>query len=148
MPDLHEFFTETGLYHVRWDNFLLIALGLVFIYVAVARKMEPYVLFPLGLGIILGNLPLNALTQLASGDPLAPEALQKSGILGLTFHFALSFWNILPPLIFLGLGAMTDFGPFLANPKILLLLGAAGSGRHLCRLLGCPGAGVGAEAGS
>ena len=125
MPDLNEYFTETGLYHVIWDNFLLIALGMVFIYVAVARKMEPYVLFPLGLGIILGNLPLNALTQLASGDPLAPEALQKSGILGLTFHFALSFWNILPPLIFLGLGAMTDFGPFLANPKILLLGAAA-----------------------
>ena len=125
MPDLHEFFTETGIYHVEWGNFLLIALGVVFIYVAVARKMEPYVLFPIGLGIILGNLPLNALTELASGDPLAPDALQESGILGLTFHFALSFWNILPPLIFLGLGAMTDFGPFLANPKTLLLGAAA-----------------------
>ena len=125
MPDLHEFLTETGLYHVSWGNLLLIALGIVFIYLAVARKMEPYVLFPIGLGIILGNLPLNALTQLAAGDPLAPDKLQESGILGLTFHFALSFWNILPPLIFLGLGAMTDFGPFLANPKTLLLGAAA-----------------------
>ena len=125
MPDLNQYLTETGLYHLEWGNLLLIALGLGFIYVAVARKTEPYVLFPIGLGIILGNLPLNALTQLAAGDPLAPEALQESGILGLTFHFALSFWNILPPLIFLGLGAMTDFGPFLANPKTLLLGAAA-----------------------
>ena len=124
MPDLHDYLTETGIYHLTWGNFLLIALGVVFIYVAIARKMEPYVLFPIGLGIILGNLPLNALTELASGDPLAAEA-QESGILGLTFHFALSFWNILPPLIFLGLGAMTDFGPFLANPKTLLLGAAA-----------------------
>ena len=127
MPDLHEYFTETGIYHVEWGNFLLIALGLVFIYVAAARKTEPYVLLPIGLGIILGNLPLNALTQLATGDSLDILAAepQESGILGLTFHFALSFWNILPPLIFLGLGAMTDFGPFLANPKTLLLGAAA-----------------------
>ena len=125
MPDLNQYLTETGIYHLTWGNLLLIALGVGFIYVAVARKTEPYVLFPIGLGIILGNLPLNALTQLAAGDPLAPEALQESGILGLTFHFALSFWNILPPLIFLGLGAMTDFGPFLANPKTLLLGAAA-----------------------
>jgi oxaloacetate decarboxylase beta subunit len=125
VPDLNQYLTETGIYHLTWGNLLLIALGVGFIYVAVARKTEPYVLFPIGLGIILGNLPLNALTQLAAGDPLAPEALQKSGILGLTFHFALSFWNILPPLIFLGLGAMTDFGPFLANPKTLLLGAAA-----------------------
>ena len=125
MPDLNQHLTETGIYHLAWGNLLLIALGVGFIYVAVARKTEPYVLFPIGLGIILGNLPLNALTELAAGDPLAPEALQESGILGLTFHFALSFWNILPPLIFLGLGAMTDFGPFLANPKTLLLGAAA-----------------------
>ena len=125
MPDLNQYLTETGIYHLTWGNLLLIALGVAFIYVAVARKTEPYVLLPIGLGIILGNLPLNALTQLAAGDPLAPKALQESGILGLTFHFALSFWNILPPLIFLGLGAMTDFGPFLANPKTLLLGAAA-----------------------
>ena len=127
MPDLHDYLTETGIYQVRWDDALLIALGLVFIYIAVARKIEPYVLFPIGLGIILGNLPDNALTHLATGeslDILAAEE-QQSGILGLTFHFALSFWNILPPLIFLGLGAMTDFGPFLANPKTLLLGAAA-----------------------
>ena len=125
MPDLYEYLTETGIYHLTWGNILLIALGMGFMYVAVAKRWEPYVLLPIGLGIILGNLPGNALIQLATGDPLAPEALQESGILGLTFHYALSFWNLLPPLIFLGLGAMTDFGPILANPKTLLLGAAA-----------------------
>ena len=121
MPDLNQYLTETGIYHLSWGNLLLIALGLGFVFVAITKKMEPYVLLPIGLGIVLGNLPMNSLTALAQGDPLAPGALQDSGILGLTFHFGLSFWNILPPLIFLGLGAMTDFGPILANPKLLLL---------------------------
>ncbi|MBI4201435.1 MAG: sodium ion-translocating decarboxylase subunit beta [Chloroflexi bacterium] len=101
------------------------ALGAGFIFVALAKKTEPYILFPIGLGIIIGNLPNNALTALVAGDPMAPDALQKSGLLGLSFHYALSFWNIIPPLIFLGLGAMTDFGPILANPKTLLLGTAA-----------------------
>ncbi len=125
MPDLNDYFRDTGIYHLEWGNVLLLLLGLGFIFVAVARKKEPYVLLPIGLGIILGNLPENTLTQLATGDPLDAGAIQESGILGLTFHFALSFWNVLPPLIFLGLGAMTDFGPILANPKSLLLGAAA-----------------------
>ena len=125
MPDLNDYFRETGIYHLEWGSLLLLAVGIGFILVAVAKKKEPYVLLPIGLGIVLGNLPENALTQLATGDPLDAGAIQESGILGLTFHFALSFWNVLPPLIFLGLGAMTDFGPILANPKSLLLGAAA-----------------------
>ena len=125
MPDLNDYFRETGIYHLEWGSLLLLAVGIGFVLVAVAKKKEPYVLLPIGLGIILGNLPENALTELATGDPLDAGAIQESGILGLTFHFALSFWNVLPPLIFLGLGAMTDFGPILANPKSLLLGAAA-----------------------
>ncbi len=125
MPDLSQYLNETGFLNLTPGNLLLIALGLFFIYTAIAKKAEPYELLPIGIGVIIANLPLNALTQLAPGDPLAPEALQGSGILGLTFHFALSFWNILPPLIFLGLGALTDFTPIIAKPKTLLLGGAA-----------------------
>ncbi|MCE2405542.1 MAG: sodium ion-translocating decarboxylase subunit beta [Dehalococcoidia bacterium] len=125
MPDLNDYFRETGIYHLEWGSLLLLAVGIGFVLVAVAKKKEPYVLLPIGLGIVLGNLPENALTELAAGDPLDAGAIQESGILGLTFHFALSFWNVLPPLIFLGLGAMTDFGPILANPKSLLLGAAA-----------------------
>ena len=125
MPDLIQYLNETGFLNLTPGNLLLIALGLLFIYTAIAKKAEPYELLPIGIGVIIANLPLNALTQLAPGNPLAPEALQGSGILGLTFHFTLSFWNILPPLIFLGLGALTDFTPIIANPKTLLLGGAA-----------------------
>ncbi len=125
MPDLNDYFRETGIYHLEWGSLLLLVVGIGFVLVAVAKKKEPYVLLPIGLGIVLGNLPENALTELATGDPLDAGAIQESGILGLTFHFALSFWNVLPPLIFLGLGAMTDFGPILANPKSLLLGAAA-----------------------
>ena len=125
MPDLSQYLTETGFLNLTPGNLLLIALGLFFIYTAIAKKAEPYELLPIGIGVIIANLPLNALIQLAPGDPLAPDALQGSGILGLTFHFGLSFWNILPPLIFLGLGALTDFTPIIAKPKTLLLGGAA-----------------------
>ena len=87
---------------------------------AIGKGMEPYVLLPIGLGIILGNLPE---TGLIDFDPSGE--LQSSGLFGLIFHFTLSSWNILPPLIFLGLGALTDFGPIIANPKTLLLGAAA-----------------------
>lgn len=89
-------------------------------YISVAKKLEPYVLLPIGLGIILGNLPLANLTNFDTSG-----SVQGSGILGVIFHYTLSSWNILPPLIFLGLGAMTDFGPIIANPKTLILGAAA-----------------------
>ncbi len=125
MPDLTQYLSQTGFFNLSLGNLLLISVGLVFIYLAIAKKTEPYELLPIGFGIILANLPLNTLTQIAEGDPLAQSALQDSGILGLTFHFALSFWNVLPPLIFLGLGALTDFTPIIARPKTLLLGAAA-----------------------
>lgn len=125
MLDITQYINQTGFFNLSLGNLLLILIGLVFIYLAIAKKTEPYELLPIGFGIILANLPLNTLIQIADGDPMAPAALQKSGILGLTFHFALSFWNILPPLIFLGLGALTDFTPIIAKPKTLLLGAAA-----------------------
>jgi len=107
--------------NLTWGNLVLLLVGLGFIFVAIAKKMEPYELLPIGLGIILANLPLTRMTVF---DP-DPAAVQASGLLGIFFHYGLSFWNLLPPLIFLGLGAMTDFGPIIANPKTLLLGAAA-----------------------
>ena len=66
-------------------------------------------------------MPLTGLTTFIDD----PSAVQGSGIFGIIFHFGLSFWNFLPPIIFLGIGAMTDFGPIIANPKTLLLGAAA-----------------------
>ena len=115
-----EFLLESGFANLSWGNALLFLLGGAFMLLAIVKGMEPYVLLPIGLGIILGNLPG---TGLADFDPSGE--LQSSGIFGLIFHFTLSSWNILPPLIFLGLGALTDFGPIIANPKTLLLGAAA-----------------------
>lgn len=116
---VQDYLSQIGLTNLGWGNVVLIVLGLVFIFVAIAKKMEPYELLPIGIGIILANLPLTRMTD------FDPNAVQGSGLLGIMFHYGLSFWNFLPPLIFLGIGAMTDFGPIIANPKTLLLGAAA-----------------------
>jgi len=119
LTEFLDFLKESGFYNLRWGNVLLFGLGTLFILFAVLKKQEPYVLLPIGLGIIIGNLPLTGLVDFNQGT------VQGSGIFGITFFYGLSFWNILPPLIFLGLGAMTDFGPIIANPKTMLLGAAA-----------------------
>ena len=120
MQEILDYLKVTGFANLTWGNIVLFLLALAFIYISVAKKLEPYVLLPIGLGIILGNLPLANLTNFD-----ATGSVQGSGILGVIFHYTLSSWNILPPLIFLGLGAMTDFGPIIANPKTLILGAAA-----------------------
>ena len=120
MSEALDFLQESGFANLTWGNVLLFGLGGMFILFAVVKRMEPYVLLPIGLGVILANLPL---TGLVDFDPTGE--VQGSGIFGVIFHFTLSFWNILPPLIFLGLGSMTDFGPIIANPKTMLLGAAA-----------------------
>lgn len=119
MTDVERYFSQMGLLNLTWGNMVLIVAGLLFILVAIAKKMEPYELLPIGIGIIIANLPL---TRMTSTDL---STVQGAGLLGLFFHYGLSFWNVLPPLIFLGIGAMTDFGPIIANPKTLLLGAAA-----------------------
>lgn len=121
LESLRRLITDAGVANLNWGHAVLILLGLGFIYLAIAKKKEPYVILPLGLGIIIGNLPLAGLADFAGGS----TEVQSSGIFGLVFHFGLSFYSILPPVIFLGLGAMTDFGPIIANPKTLLLGAAA-----------------------
>lgn len=115
-----EFLLESGFANLSWGNAVLFLLGGGFILAAIVKGMEPYVLLPIGLGIILGNLPGAGLVDF---NPAGGE--QESGIFGIIFNYALSSWNLLPPLIFLGLGALTDFGPIIANPKTLLLGAAA-----------------------
>ena len=93
---------NTGVYNLTWQNLVMIAIGGLFVWLAVYKKMEPYELLPIGIGIILGNLPLARLMN-------PPGEIQQSGILGVIFFYALYYHNVLPPLIFLCLGAMTDF---------------------------------------
>tara|TARA_B100001167_G_scaffold79399_1_gene47488 strand:+ start:283 stop:1338 length:1056 start_codon:yes stop_codon:yes gene_type:complete len=90
-------------------------------YLAIKKNMEAYELLPIGLGIIIANLPLAGMAVFDSTSGIH----QSSGIFGVIFYYTLSFWNILPPIIFLGLGAITDFTPLINNPKTLLLGAAA-----------------------
>ena len=121
MNELLDFLRSTGIANIDWRNGIMLLLALAFIYLAIRRDMEPYELLPIGLGIIIANLPLTGLTNFVQDS----TTFQESGVFGIIFHFGLSFWNFLPPIIFLGLGAMTDFGPLIANPKTLLLGAAA-----------------------
>ena len=121
MSELLDFLRSTGFYNIDWRNGIMLGVALAMMFFAITRDMEPYELLPIGLGIIIANLPLTGLTNL----PTPTAEYQESGIFGIIFHYGLSFWNLLPPIIFLGLGAMTDFGAIIANPKTLLLGAAA-----------------------
>ena len=103
----------SGFSHLTWQSGFLILLGCVLLYLAIAKGMEPLLLIPIGFGVILGNLPLAGLAASDEGGVL--NIISKAGILT----------EIFPCLIFVGLGAMIDFGPMLANPSVLIF-GAAG----------------------
>jgi oxaloacetate decarboxylase beta subunit len=102
-----------GFTSLTWQAALMILIGCVLLYLAIAKKIEPILLIPIGFGIILGNLPLAGLS--ASNEGGIINILYKSGILT----------ELFPCLLFIGLGAMIDFEPMLANP-VVLIFGAAG----------------------
>lgn len=102
-----------GFASLTWQSAIMILLGCVLLYLGVARKFEPLLLVPIGFGVILGNLPLAGLSAHDEGGII--NLLYTSGILT----------ELFPCLLFLGLGAMIDFGPMLANPRVLIF-GAAG----------------------
>ena len=112
---------DAGFTSINWQHIVLFAVGLGFLYFAIITGKEPYVLLPLGVGIILGNLPL---TGLADCDFTAGET-SCEGLFGVIFESGLASLSFLPPVIFLGLGALTDFGPLIANPRTMLLGAAA-----------------------
>ena len=103
---------QTGLAHLYWGNFAMIGVGAVMIYLAVAKKCEPFLLIGIGFACIVVNIPGS---DLAEPGGLFNYAYQGVSLL------------IVPPLIFLGVGAITDFGPMIANPKLVIL----GAGAHL-----------------
>ena len=103
---------QTGLAHVYWGNFVMLAVGGGMIYLAVAKKCEPFLLIGIGFACIVVNIP--------GSDLAAPGGLFNYAYKGVSLL-------IVPPLIFLGVGAITDFGPMIANPKLVLL----GAGAHL-----------------
>jgi len=105
-----------GFMHVGWREPVMMAVAVVLMWLAIARKFEPLLLVPIGFGALITNLPL-------AGLMTPPHGGEAGGLFFYLFH-GLRL-EIFPPLIFLGLGALTDFGPLLSNPKTLLLGGAA-----------------------
>ena len=106
------FLTQTGIVHVSWGNVVMWAVGLLFLYLATAKNFEPLLLVPIGFGIFIVNFPLTPLMGFS-------EAGHRE-FLQIFYHYGLE-WEILPAVIFLGLGTLTDFGPLIANPKVLLI---------------------------
>ena len=112
---LADFLTYTGFANVEWANVIMIAVGAFFIWLAIKKDFEPLLLIPIGLGIILGNIPFKA-------AGLEIGLYEDNSVLNIFYQGVRLGWY--PPLVFLGIGAMTDFGALIANPK-LMLIGAA-----------------------
>jgi len=118
---------ETGFGALSWQPILMILIGILLVYLGIAKKMEPLLLVPIGFAVILVNLPFGGLMDTI--DPVTKEifpyynlapGMEPHGLIAQIFYYGLSL-EIIPSLIFLGLGAMTDFGPLIANPKTLIL---------------------------
>ena len=107
---------QTAFFNLTWGNFVMILVACIFLYLAIAKGFEPLLLVPIAFGMLLVNI---------YPDIMASPEETSNGVGGLLHYFyLLDEWSILPSLIFMGVGAMTDFGPLIANP-ISFLLGAA-----------------------
>ena len=114
--NLADFWTYTGFANATGGHIAMIIIGLGFIYLAVAKEFEPMLLIPIGFGILIGNIPFNMDAGLKVG------IYEEGSVLNILYQGVTSGWY--PPLIFLGIGAMTDFSALISNPK-LMLIGAA-----------------------
>ena len=111
MDLLSNIIATTAFPDLQWGNILMWAIAFLFMYLAIAKEYEPLLLLPISFGMLLANLPSNVFQE-------------GSGLIWRFYHYGCE-WEIIPPVIFLGVGAMTDFGPCIANPKTLLLGAAA-----------------------
>lgn len=156
-----DFFLNTGIAGFfqagGWRNLIMVAIAILLLYLAIFKKAEPYLLIPMGVGMLLANLPgVNVMTPIyktnAGGEILTTHTTYKgllgliypngedvktitgySGLLGVLYKGVQ--YDIYPCLIFLGIGATTDFGPLISNPKTLILGAAAQIGIFLTLML-------------
>ena len=114
--NLQRFWELTGFYNATWQHLVMLAVGLFFIWLAIKKDFEPMLLVPIGFGMLIGNVPFNLDAGLEVG------IYDEGSVLNILYNGVSAGWY--PPLIFLGIGAMTDFTALIANPK-LMLIGAA-----------------------
>ncbi|MBR1784703.1 MAG: sodium ion-translocating decarboxylase subunit beta [Bacteroidales bacterium] len=111
---LVQFVEYTGFANVTWPHIAMLLVGLVFIFLGIKYEFEPLLLVPIGFGMLIGNIPFY--------PGLKIGIYEQGSVLNILYHGVQNGWY--PPLIFLGIGAMTDFSALLSNPK-LMLIGAA-----------------------
>ncbi|TFH46625.1 MAG: sodium ion-translocating decarboxylase subunit beta [Bacteroidia bacterium] len=139
---LRQFWAFTGFRNATSGNLVMLAVGLIFIFLAIKYEYEPLLLIPIGTGILIGNIPFFT----DGGINLQVGVYQQGSVLNYLYFGVLK--GIYPPLIFLGIGAMTDFSSLISNPR-LLLLGAAAQVGIFITFLGATAMGFsGPEAGA
>ncbi|MEG0700674.1 MAG: sodium ion-translocating decarboxylase subunit beta, partial [Muribaculaceae bacterium] len=112
--NLRQFWEFTGFYNLTGEHLVMLFFGLFFIYLAIKKDFEPLLLVPIGFGILIGNIPFTPGMEIG--------IYEEGSVLNILYNGVSAGWY--PPLIFLGIGAMTDFSSLIANPK-LMLIGAA-----------------------
>ncbi len=123
MQGLENFYHYTGFYNVTLGHIIMIVVALCFIYLAIKKGYEPLLLIPIGFGIIIGNIPF------LQGADLQLGIYEEGSVMYYLYQGVLQ--GVYPPLIFLGIGAMTDFSTLISNPKLVLLGAAAQIGIFL-----------------
>lgn len=114
---------QTAFFNLTWGNYILILVAFIFLYLAIAKGFEPLLLVPISFGMLLVNMFPDIM--------ISPEEA-SNGVGGLLYYFyLLDEWSIMPSLIFMGVGAMTDFGPLIANPSSFLMGAAAQFGIYV-----------------
>ena len=120
MNTLSNLWEQTAFMNLDWGNYVMILVALVFLYLAIKHGFEPLLLVPIAFGMLLVNIYPDIMA-----DPYVDAmGIEHAGGL-LHYFFILDEWSILPSLIFMGVGTMTDFGPLIANPKSFILGAAA-----------------------
>ena len=127
METMDNLLHQTAFFNLTVGNFIMILVACVFLYLAIAKGFEPLLLVPIAFGMLLVNI---------YPDIMANPEDMSNGVGGLLHYFyLLDEWSILPSLIFMGVGAMTDFGPLIANPKSFLMGAAAQLGIYMAYFL-------------
>jgi len=122
---LFNFYEFSGFANVSWGNILMMFVGFVFLFLAIKYDFEPMLLVPIGFGILIGNIPM---FQVADFN-LKLGVYEPGSVMNILYQGVVQGWY--PPLIFLGIGAMTDFSSLISNPKLMLLGAAAQIGIFL-----------------
>ena len=121
---LQQFWQFTGFANCTWQHLLMICIGLGFITLGIVKHWEPLLLVPIGFGMVVGNIPL--FFDPVTGAGLRIGIYEENSVLNILYHGVKNGWY--PPLIFLGIGAMTDFSALISQPRLILIGAAAQMG--------------------